>query len=228
MYWTKIPTNLLKQRVSDNELAAIVKYQLLWADLEYQPDEETASRYLTKKQMEIVKHWLNAIEAQVTCDIRLVEKKRTSVKISYRKNKELKKSLAPSLASSLASSLAPKDNILNKNNNIFKNSNSQSSRESEVKKEKIEKEKEKEKKENFIKTQDYGETILIGQNFKIDYSDKFFFPYRQAPDKLTNKIEHWIIDKKLGKEIKKNFICTQITNFSQRDGCITELLKPCA
>ena len=228
MYWTKIPTNLLKQRVSDNELAAIVKYQLLWADLEYQPDEETASRYLTKKQMEIVKHWLNAIETQVTCDIRLVEKKRTSVKISYRKNKELKKSLAPSLAPSLVPSLAAKDSIINKNNNIFKNSNYQSSRESEVKKEKIEKEKEKEKKENFIKTQDYGETILIGQDFKIDYSDKFFFPYRQAPDKLTNKLERWIIDKKLGKEIKKNFICNQLTNFSQRDGCIKELLKPCA
>lgn len=91
MNWTKIPTDLLKQRIPDNEMISIVKYQLLWADLEYQPDDKTALRYITNKQLAMVKQWLNTIEAQVVADIKTSEVKRNSRKISYRKNKELDK-----------------------------------------------------------------------------------------------------------------------------------------
>lgn len=97
MIWTKIPTDLLKQRIPDNEIVAIVKYQLLWADLEYQPDDKTALRYITNKQLLIVRHWLNTIEAQVTSDIKSVNKNRNKRKISYRKINVLGKKVTDTL-----------------------------------------------------------------------------------------------------------------------------------
>ena len=97
MIWTKIPTDLLKQRIPDNEILAIVKYQLLWADLEYQPDDKTALRYITNKQLLIVRHWLNTIEAQVTSDIKSVNKNRNKRKISYRKINGLDKNVTGTL-----------------------------------------------------------------------------------------------------------------------------------
>lgn len=97
MIWTKIPTDLLKQRIPDNEIVAIVKYQLLWADLEYQPDDKTALRYITNKQLLIVRHWLNTIEAQVTSDIKSVNKNRNKRKISYRKINVLGKNVTDTL-----------------------------------------------------------------------------------------------------------------------------------
>lgn len=93
MNWTKIPTDLLKQRIPDNEILAIVKYQMLWADLEYQPDDKTALRYITNKQLSIVKQWLDTIEVQVTSDINSANKNRHNRKISYRKNNDLDKNV---------------------------------------------------------------------------------------------------------------------------------------
>ena len=105
MQWTKIPTNLLINRLSDQEIVSIVKYQLLWADLEYQPDDKTALRYLTNKQLIIVKQWLNAIETQVVCDIHSSEANRKRVKLNYLKNKEKTENLSISLTNSLSNSL---------------------------------------------------------------------------------------------------------------------------
>lgn len=88
MQWTKIPTNILINRYTDQEIVAIVKYQLLWADLEYQPDDRTALRYMSNKQLEIVKQYLNDIETQVMRDIRSSETNRNNRKLNYLKNKE--------------------------------------------------------------------------------------------------------------------------------------------
>lgn len=105
MQWTKIPTNLLINRLSDQEIVAIVKYQLLWADLEYQPDDKTALRYLSNKQLMIAMQWLNAIDTQVTRDIRSSEMNRNSVKLNYLKNKDKSENLSISLNNSLNNSL---------------------------------------------------------------------------------------------------------------------------
>lgn len=90
MNWTKIPTNLLISRTPDNELVAIVKYQLLWADLEYQPTDEIALRYMTNKQLASVKHYLNDIEAQVVSDIKSTVSHRGNQKMFYKKKQSLK------------------------------------------------------------------------------------------------------------------------------------------
>lgn len=89
MNWTKIPTNLLISRIPDNELIAIVKYQLLWADLEYQPTDEIALRYMTNKQVSLAKHYLNDLEAQVVADINSTVKHRGGQKTYYKKKQSL-------------------------------------------------------------------------------------------------------------------------------------------
>lgn len=90
MNWTKIPTNLLISRTPDNELVAIVKYQLLWADLEYQPTDDIALRYMSNKQLALVKHYLNDIEAQVVSDIKLTVNHRGGQKTYYKKKQTLR------------------------------------------------------------------------------------------------------------------------------------------
>ena len=125
MHWTKIPTNLLINRLSDQELISIVKYQLLWADLEYKPDDKTASRYLTSKQLTMAKQWQDTIETQVTRDIRCCETNRNSVKLNYLKNKEKYKNLSISLSNSLSNSLDKQireDKIREDNKEIYKES----------------------------------------------------------------------------------------------------------
>lgn len=90
MNWTKIPTNLLISRTPDNELVAIVKYQLLWADLEYQPTDKIALRYMSNKQLASVKQYLNDIEAQVVSDIKSTVNHRGGQKTYYKKKQSLK------------------------------------------------------------------------------------------------------------------------------------------
>ena len=88
MNWTKIPTNLLISRTPDNELVAIVKYQLLWADLEYQPTDEIALRYMSNKQLASVKQYLNDIETQVVSDIKSTVNHRGGQKTYYKTHKK--------------------------------------------------------------------------------------------------------------------------------------------
>ena len=85
MEWTKIPTDLLQSRKSDKEILAITKYQLLWAMLERQPDDETSLRYMTSKQLQQARDYLSAIKQQVCADIKSVTDKRKRDKIFYAK-----------------------------------------------------------------------------------------------------------------------------------------------
>lgn len=120
MNWTKIPTNLLVSRTPDNELVAIVKYQLLWAELERQPDDNLALRYLTKKQLSMVKHWLNTIETQVTSDLKIINGKRHNRRINYLKNKDLQENVdttqEPTVDDTEDTTLFPVDKIRLDNN----------------------------------------------------------------------------------------------------------------
>lgn len=151
MNWTKIPTDLIKQRIPDNEILAIVKYQLLWADLEYQPDDETALRYITNKQLMIVKRWLATIETQVTSDIKSVNKNRNNRKISYRKNKELEKNVRGSVSSSVHGSVMGSVEEVDK-----------------IRLDKIRKEKNKEKKYAFE-----GKVIKLNQADYDSWKEQF-------------------------------------------------------
>lgn len=88
MEWTKIPTSLIINRTSDKELLAITKYQLLWAELEYQPDDSVALRYMTRNQLAIARHYLATITSNVNADIDSVIRQRGRRRKNYLKNKE--------------------------------------------------------------------------------------------------------------------------------------------
>ena len=117
MNWTKIPTNLLVDRIPDKELVAIVKYQLLWAELEYQPSDETVLRYLTPNQLKLINHWLNTIETQVLSDLKSVNKHRTHQKTNYQKKQQVKEKTDSQTDSQTDSSLTGNrlDNIKKEN-----------------------------------------------------------------------------------------------------------------
>lgn len=85
MEWSRIPTDLIFQKLTDNELVAIVKYQSLWAQFERQPDDKTALMYMTHKQLIIAKSYQDSINMCVTSDIDSVNKKRTRNKKYYEK-----------------------------------------------------------------------------------------------------------------------------------------------
>lgn len=71
---------------------------------------------------------------------------------------------------------------------------------------------------------DFGKKIRIGQNFKINFDDDFFNPYRHASPDLASSVENWLIKNKLGVIVDKNFICKQIANFAKKQGKYKELL----
>ena len=86
MEWTKIPTDLLQSRISDKEIIAITKYQLLWAMLERQPSEDICLRYMTTKQLQQALNYTSAIERRVNADIKSVESHSNRQKLFYEKN----------------------------------------------------------------------------------------------------------------------------------------------
>lgn len=93
MEWTKIPTTIISKRYSDYEILSIVKFQLVWAMNEEQPDKTTALRYMTARQYDTAMTYLDSISAQVNDEVSLVVKKRNAEKIRYNKNKDLSKIL---------------------------------------------------------------------------------------------------------------------------------------
>lgn len=89
MEWTKLPTTLITKRYSDYELTAILKFQLVWAINEEQPDEKTCLRYMTKRQFQTAMTYIDSIAARVGDDVSSVIRKREVEKIRYNKNKHL-------------------------------------------------------------------------------------------------------------------------------------------
>lgn len=82
-----LSTNLLVQKLTDNEYIAIVKYQSLWAMLEHQPDDKTALRHMTRKQLELAKLWQDSIKMSVSSELDSINRRRTRQKKSYEKQK---------------------------------------------------------------------------------------------------------------------------------------------
>lgn len=93
MDWTKIQTTLIINRFSDYEILSIVKFQLVWAVNEEQPDKETCLRYMTPKQYETAMTYLDSISATVSGDVSRVAHKRATEKKRYYKNKDITKIL---------------------------------------------------------------------------------------------------------------------------------------
>lgn len=117
MQWTKIPTNILINRLTDQEIVSIVKYQLLWADLEYQPDEKTALRYLTPKQLSIAHQYLDSMESQVTRDVRSSETNRRYRKLNYLKTNKNSENVSITLPITVSNTLQQQNRI--EKNNIY-------------------------------------------------------------------------------------------------------------
>lgn len=90
MDWTKIPTTLITKRYTDYELISIIKFQLLWAELEEQPDKKTALRYMTARQYDTAMAYLDSIATGVGDAVSSVKRKREVEKIRYSKNKDLR------------------------------------------------------------------------------------------------------------------------------------------
>jgi len=89
MDWTKIPTTLITKRYSDYEISCIVKFQLVWAMNEEQPDEKTCLRYMTKKQYQTAMTYVDSISSIVGDGLSSVKRKREAEKIRYNKIKHL-------------------------------------------------------------------------------------------------------------------------------------------
>ena len=90
MEWTKIPTDLLQSATDDKDILAIVKYQLLWAMLEREPEEKICLRYMTSKQLQRALDYTSAIQRRVNADISSVVCNRNRQKMFYLKNQTLK------------------------------------------------------------------------------------------------------------------------------------------
>lgn len=86
MKWTKISTNLIIERIPDKDLLAIVKYQLLWATLEHQPDDATALRYMSANQLATARQYVGNIAATISQDIKACADHRKSQRAYSAKN----------------------------------------------------------------------------------------------------------------------------------------------
>lgn len=89
MEWSKLPTNLITSDLSDAEILAIVKYQLVFSLTEKEPSDKILSKFLTKKQKNIAKNFIADIKSSVENDINSTQKRRNRNKTYYNNNKSL-------------------------------------------------------------------------------------------------------------------------------------------
>ena len=66
--------------------------------------------------------------------------------------------------------------------------------------------------------------VFIDRNFKIDFSNEFFSPYRKADGFLRRGVEKWLIANKYGCSVEKRWICGLIYKFARRQGKVATLL----
>lgn len=79
------------------------------------------------------------------------------------------------------------------------------------------------KKKEFQRTVYLDKKIQVGWDFKINFKDEYFEPYKHASKKLSNDVEQWLIKNKCGETITKNFVCRQLLNFAKKQGCVKQL-----
>lgn len=90
MEYARIPTALLTDRIPERNIIAIVKFQLLWAHREQEPNYEIAHRWLTDNQIKRAQGYIDSTSAMVQPDIASLTKKRNRDKKLYYKTKALK------------------------------------------------------------------------------------------------------------------------------------------
>ena len=203
MEWTRIPTDLLQSRKSDKEIIAITKYQLLWAMLERQPDDETALRYMTTKQLQQARDYMVSIRQQVCVDIKTVTNKRKRDKIFYAKKQSLTEN-SDALTDALTDRLSASTDKIRLDKSILEK----------------EKEKEKEIKNKINKMILKENQFYVDDNFSIKKIPEYEIYQKEVGDEILMKVQNWIIDKKQFQVVDKDFICKQIVNFSKRNGLI--------
>lgn len=205
MEWTRIPTDLLQSRKSDKEIIAITKYQLLWAMLERQPDDETALRYMTVKQLQQARDYMVSIRQQVCADIKIVTNKRKRDKIFYAKKQSLTENsdvLTDARADTLTDRLSASTDKIRLDKII------------------LEKEKEKEIKNKIKKMILKENQFYVDDNFSIKKIPEYEIYQKEVGADILLAVQNWIIDKKRSQVIDKDFISRQIINFSKRKGLI--------
>lgn len=89
MEWSKLPTNLITRDLSDAEILAIIKYQLVFSLTENEPSDKILSKFLTKKQKTLAKNFIAEIKTRVENDIKTTQNKRNRNKSYYNNNKGL-------------------------------------------------------------------------------------------------------------------------------------------
>lgn len=87
MQWSKLPTNLITSDLSDAEILAIVKYQLVFSLTEIEPSDKILNKFLTKKQKNIAKNFIADIKTRVENDLKSTQKKRDKNKAYYNNTK---------------------------------------------------------------------------------------------------------------------------------------------
>lgn len=60
----------------------------------------------------------------------------------------------------------------------------------------------------------------IDYNFRIDSLPEIAIYRREVGDEILLSVQSWLIEKKFGQIVDKEFICRQIVKFSQRQGLI--------
>jgi hypothetical protein len=89
MEYTRLRTSLLVERLSDQDILAISKYQMLCAYLEESaPPEKIVLRFLKPKQYALALQYYDSINGIVCADIRAINLKRGCDRKTYRKNKD--------------------------------------------------------------------------------------------------------------------------------------------
>lgn len=178
MEWTKIHTSLIVNRIPDKDILAITKYQLLWAELEEQPDDVTALRYMSAKQLAIARQYVADITADVCADITNACKNRNKRRKKYRKNGNNSQNVPSTLPDTVPSTLP--DTVPTQ------------IREDKIREDKKEKEINKEKEKRFQKpTVSEIKEYCTNRNNNID-AQSFFDFYESKGWKVgTTPMKDW-------------------------------------
>lgn len=118
MEYARIPTALLTDRIPERDIIAIVKFQLLWAHREQEPNYEIARRWLTDNQIKRAQGYIESISTMILPDIASLTKKRNRDKKLYYKTKASKENPTDetSIGASDGKTVGPTTHIIEKEN----------------------------------------------------------------------------------------------------------------
>ena len=87
MEWIKIPVaDIVSGKFTNLQIAALVKYQALFASLEQEPTDRQLVKNLTPTERAFIADYASTIREQVADELSKVQKKRRINKISYCKS----------------------------------------------------------------------------------------------------------------------------------------------